>query len=320
MSSPRRRRRSRAGVMFADRDRARAFALLGLVMLLWAGNAIVARAVRGDVGPFTLAFVRWTGASLVVLPFAVAPLRRDWRAIVRGWKAIAALGLLGIAAFNALLYSGLKYTPATNALRLQASIPPWAILADRVWFGVGSNWGRGLGGLASLAGLVVTWFRGDPASALRLHCGLGDALGLCAVAVWALYTVLLRLRPPISPVSFIATTFLIGVLAMAPLAAWEWQAGHTVAWSPRVGLAFVYVALLPSLLSYFIYNHAAGVVGPARAGQAITMMPLFGACLSAALLGETLHPFHFAGMALILVGIIVAALAGRGVQTLEGPA
>ena len=45
------------------------------------------------------------------------------------------------------------------------------------------------------------------------------------------------------------------------------------------------------------------------------MRPLFGAFLSAALLGETLHPFHFAGMALILVGIVVAALTGRGGQT-----
>src|SRR5690606_3706187 len=73
-----------------------------------------------------------------------------------------------------------------------------------------------------------------------------------------------------------------------------------------------YVALLPSLLSYFIYNHATRIVGPAQAGQAITLMPLFGAFLSAALLGERLHPFHFAGMALILAGIVLSLLAGRG--------
>jgi drug/metabolite transporter (DMT)-like permease len=51
------------------------------------------------------------------------------------------------------------------------------------------------------------------------------------------------------------------------------------------------------------------------------MMPLFGAFLSAALLGETLHPFHFAGMALILVGIAVGMISGaaKGRQ-LEEPA
>ena len=56
------------------------------------------------------------------------------------------------------------------------------------------------------------------------------------------------------------------------------------------------------------------IVGPARAGQAITLMPLFGAFLAALLLGERLHPFHFAGMALILAGIGVAALAPRQAQ------
>jgi drug/metabolite transporter (DMT)-like permease len=297
--------------MFADRQHARAFALLGLVMLLWAGNSIVGRAVRDEVAPFTLAFVRWTGASLVLLPFALGPLRRDWPAIRRGWKAILLLGMTGVAGFNALLYSGLHYTTATNALLLQAAIPPAVMLLDRLFFGVRSTWGQGLGVIASVLGVVVIVFEGDPASALGLHFGVGDALVLAAVLVWAVYTVFLRLRPDISPVSFIATTFAIGVIVMAPMAAWEWHAGHQVVVNARVVGAFVYVGLLPSLVSYFIYNQAAGVVGPARAGQAITLMPLFGAFLSALLLGEKLHPFHFAGMALILAGIVIAAFSGR---------
>lgn len=294
--------------MPADRQQARALALLGLVMLLWAGNSIVGRAVRDDVGPFTLAFVRWTGASLVLLPFAFPTVRRDWPAIRRGWKQILLLGGLGVAAFNALLYTGLKHTTATNALLLQAAIPPAVMLFDRLFFGVRSNWRHALGVVASVLGVVVIVFEGDPGAALRLHFGAGDGIVLGSVAVWALYTVCLRLRPAISPVSFIATTFLIGVAAMAPLALWEKQ---PLVWSGELGAAFLYVALLPSLLSYFIYNHATGVVGPARAGQAITLMPLFGAFLAAGLLGERLHPFHFAGMALILAGIVVAALAPR---------
>ena len=146
--------------------------------------------------------------------------------------------------------------------------------------------------------------------------GTFTLLVLVSVVVWALYTVLLRLRPEISPVSFIATTFFVGVVAMAPLAAWETQ---PLVWRPGVGAAFLYVALLPSLLSYFIYNHATRIVGPARAGQAITLMPLFGAFLSAALLGERLHAFHFAGMVLILAGIGISLLSGRG-QDVAGAA
>jgi drug/metabolite transporter (DMT)-like permease len=295
--------------MYARRHPSIAFALLGLVMLLWAGNSIVGRAVRDDVGPFTLAFVRWAGASLVLAPFALGPLRRDGPAIRRAWKAILLLGLTGVAAFNALLYSGLQYTTATNGLLLQAAIPALVLLFDRVLFGARSHVWQVVGVIASILGVVVIVFEGEAAAALDLRFNFGDVLVLLAVGVWAIYTVCLRLRPSISPVSFIAVTFFIGVVAMAPLAAWEWLSGPTVGWSTRLGGAFLYVALLPSLLSYFIYNSAAASVGPARAGQAITLMPLFGAGLSTLLLGEALQGFHFTGMALILAGIGLSFLA-----------
>jgi drug/metabolite transporter (DMT)-like permease len=297
--------------MNANRQQLRAFAALGLVMVLWAGNSIVARAVRFDMPPFTLAFLRWAGATLVLAPFAIGPLRRDWRALLAGWKIVALLGLLGIGTFNALLYSGLQFTTATNALLLQAAIPAVVVLLDRVLFGVRSSLWQSVGVGCSILGVVAIVFEGDPGAALRLHFGLGDVLILLAVVVWAIYTVFLRQRPQVSPVSFVAATFFFGVVAMAPLAVWEQAHGAQIHWNAGVAAAIAYVALLPSLLSYFIFNWAAGVVGPARAGQAITMMPLFGALMSAGLLGERLQPYHFAGMALIVAGIALSALAHR---------
>ena len=297
-----------------DRRHIQALMLLGLVMVLWAGNSIVARAVRFDVPPFTLAILRWSGATLAVAPFAVGPLMRDWPAIRRGWKPLLFLGLTGIGAFNGLLYSGLQYTTATNALLLQAAIPAAMVLCDRLFFGVRSTGWQIVGVSASMIGVAAIVFEGDPAAALRLHFGFGDALILVSVVVWALYTVFLRVRPAISPTSFIAVTFSIGVLTMAPFAAGEMLAGERIAWSGPVVAAILYVALLPSLLSYFIYNYATAIVGPANAGQAITLMPLFGAVIAAALLGEGLHPFHFLGMAFILAGIALGLFAVRAQQ------
>ncbi|MFD2134313.1 EamA family transporter [Novosphingobium resinovorum] len=129
---------------------------------------------------------------------------------------------------------------------------------------------------------------------------------LCGVVVWGLYTVLLRKRPPIAPASFLLMVFLIGAVFMAPLAAWEAAQGLAVAWSPKVLSAFLYVGIFPSVLAYFIYNAATVQLGAARAGQAITLMPLFGALLSALLLGERLEGYHFLGMALILAGIVLS--------------
>lgn len=289
-----------------------AFALLGLVMVLWAGNSIVGRAVRFDVPPLTLAFVRWFGASLLLAPFAFPQVRRDWPAIRKGWKTIVLLGLLGVGAFNAFLYAGLRFTTATNALLLQAAIPAMVMLLDRLFFDVRSALLQKLGVACSIPGVAVVVFEGDIARAVRLHFGVGDLLILAAVLVWALYTVLLRLRPAIAPASFVATTFFIGVLAMAPFAVHDWIVGDHIRWSPKVLGAFAYVCVLPSIVSYFIFNSATATVGPARAGQAITLMPIFGAFLSAALLGEALHGYHFAGMGLIVLGIALSILTLRG--------
>ena len=297
--------------MATERQKLIAVASLVLVMILWAGNSIVARAVRDDVAPFTLAFVRWAGASVALAPFAIGRVREDWPVILRHWKPIALLGLLGVGAFNGLLYSGLQYTTATNALLWQSAVPALVVLLDRFMFGTRVGLGHSLGVLASVMGVATIVFQGDLAAAARLEFGIGDIFLLGSVVVWALYTVLLRLRPAISPISFIAVTFFIGVLSMAPFALWEVLSGRGPEWSPGLGGAFLYVALLPSLLSYFIYNSAADTLGPARAGQAITMMPLFGAFLSAMLLGESLHGYHYAGMGFIVAGIVISAVAAQ---------
>ena len=71
--------------------------------------------------------------------------------------------------------------------------------------------------------------------------------------------------------------------------------------------AFAYVAIFPSLLGYFLFNRAVAMIGAGRAGQSMTLMPLFGALLAAALLNEPLHAYHYVGMALILGGICLSA-------------
>ncbi|WP_232493045.1 DMT family transporter [Novosphingobium kaempferiae] len=286
----------------------RAFLLLGLVMLFWAGNSITGRAVRDDIPPFTLAFGRWLIAVLVLLPFAARQVWAERAAALAGWRWILALGFLGIVCFNSFIYSGLHHTSAANALLLQASIPALVLVLDRVIFGGRAGAMHTLGVVASTIGVVAIVFRGDMSALTTLRLGAGDALILCGVVVWGLYTVLLRKKPPIASGSFLLLVFLIGALAMAPLAAWEASQGLAVHWSPGVIAAFAYVGVFPSVLAYFIYNAATARLGAARSGQAITLMPLFGALLSALLLGETLEGYHFLGMALILAGIMLSAV------------
>jgi drug/metabolite transporter (DMT)-like permease len=288
----------------------RAYAMLALVMLFWSGNAIVGRAVRDDVLPFTLAFVRWLGALLLLAPFALRHLAADKALLRRHWRPILVLGLVGVSAFNALLYSGLRYTTATNGLLLQAAIPALVLVVEATAFRARVSAWQVVGVGLSTLGVGIVLFP-DLASVLSLHFGRGDALVLAAVVAWAIYTSLLRLRPAVHPLSFLAVTFAIAVVAMLPFAMLEWRHAPAIDWRPEIVGAFLYVALFPSLAAYFLFNAAVGMIGAAKAGQSITLMPVFGALLAASLLGEPLGPRHFAGMALILCGIGVSVFLTR---------
>src|SRR5262249_13804004 len=136
-------------------------------------------------------------------------------------------------------------------------------------------------------------------------------LVLCGVAAWAVYTSALKLRPACHPLSFLAVTFAIAVIAMLPLAATERAGIAAIQWRPQVIAACAYVAVFPSVVASLFFNFAVGEVGAGPAGQMINLMPLFGAFLAAALLSEPLYRFHAAGMTLIAIGIALSWIAGR---------
>lgn len=282
----------------------RVYTMLVIVMLLWAGNSIVARAIHTEVPPFTLAFCRWAGALLLLMPFAGPKIVAERAVLLRHWRSILLLGVVGVASFNAFLYSGLRYTTATNGLLIQALIPALVLLFDLLLFRAHPRPLQVAGVLIAAVGVLVIVFRGDLMAFATLRFGLGDALVLCAVVAWSLYTALLRKRPPVNPLAFLALTFCVGVVGMLPFAIIEWQTQAVVLNAGSLG-GIAYVAVLPSVVAYFLYNKAVGEIGAGAAGQMVSLQPLFGALLSAPILREPLHSYHLAGMLLILLGIVV---------------
>lgn len=284
---------------------------LAFVMLFWSGNFIVGRAMQGAIPPFTLAFVRWFGASMIVLPFAWQHFRHDWPVLRKHWRMTLLLGVAGVGGFNAFVYSGLRFTTATNGLLLQAAVPALVLAFNFMIFRQRSSLLQIVGVLLSMLGVVLIVLRGHLEALLGMTINFGDVLIFCGVICWAAYTSLLRARPACHPLSFLLATFLIAIATMLPLAASEFFNGIRAPLTLPVLGAFAYVAVLPSLVAYLMYNAAVRDLGAGPAGQTITLMPLFGALLAALLLDETLQTFHWVGMVVILSGIILGAWASR---------
>jgi drug/metabolite transporter (DMT)-like permease len=282
-----------------------AAALLSTAMLLWAGNFITARAIRGSLDPLSLNFWRWMLALLVLLPITLPRLsRQQVLTATAHWVLLFALGATGVATFNALVYLALLYTPALNALLVTATAP--AVIALLAWGTLGESLSpmRAIGIVVSLAGAVVLIGRGDLAGMLGMATNRGDAIMALAVLAWGVYSVLLRRRPAdIDPLVLLTGTVAAGVVLMLPI--WIWQGASVPPLELSVVAALAYIALFASVLAYLAWNRGVSLIGPARAGVYLNLLPVFGAALAIALLGEQVEAYHLVGAALVFAGLFL---------------
>lgn len=284
-----------------------AYLLLSLTALFWAGNFVLGRGVHEHVPPVALAWTRWMIATLIILPFAVPHIRREWPVIRRNLPILIFFGTVGVGAFNTLSYTGLNYTTALNALVLQSSGPILIVLASFLIFGDRLSARQGLGISLSLSGVLLMIARGNFEVLLHLKLNRGDLFLLAALLLWGLYTAFLRRRPPVHWLSFIGVTFAIGALVNTPFFIWEHLSVRQMTLDTQTVAAIAYVSIFPSVLAYICFNRGVELIGANRAGVCLHLVPLFGAVLAVVLLGEEPKVYHFIGIALILAGVSLAA-------------
>lgn len=285
--------------------------LLTLAVLFWSGNFIVGRAIAGIVPPVALAFWRWSIGLVLILAFGWRHIRRDMPRLVQAWPMLAVLAAFGIAGFNTLVYIGLKSTTALNALLLQSAMPLLILAFTFAIFRERPRIEQVSGVVISIAGVIAIAARGDLASLLGLTLNIGDVWVLAAIASYALYSALLRKRPQLHPLSFLAATFTLGSLMLLPLYVSEHLAGTQVQWGPSALLAIGYVAAFPGFLSYLLYNRGVELIGANAAGHFMHLMPVFGSALAILLLGERFAVYHAIGGGLIAAGLLVAMMGRR---------
>jgi drug/metabolite transporter (DMT)-like permease len=285
------------------------YLVLALAPLCWAANIVLARGVAELIPPAAFAFWRWSLAAVLVLPFTWRHLAADRRLMARGWKLLLALAVLGISSFNALLYTAVHTTTAINGALIQTTMPAVIAVLTLLFYRerLTPRQMTGIGMCIAGAGLIV--LRGSLRTLATMGFATGDLLMVAAVICYGLYSALLRRRPTIHPLSFLAATFALGAAGLLPAYLVELAALGGFALTGEVALSVLFVALFPSIVAYFCWNKGVDRVGANRAGLFINLIPVFASLLSTWLLGESVQGFHLAGMALIAGGMALFYLA-----------
>jgi drug/metabolite transporter (DMT)-like permease len=287
--------------------------LLSLTALMFAGHSVVGRLAVGEISPMTLTCARW-GLALIPLSLAVrGNFQRDLAVLRPRGIFIIAMGALGFTAFNALFYTAAHRTSAVNLSILQGAIPAFVLIGARLAFGVPVSGWQAFGTFVTMVGVTAIAAQGDLAKLLALDFNGGDLMILLAALFYAGYTVGLRNRPQMSGLGFFAAMAAVAFATSIPLLAIEIARGGFIEPTLKGLGVLLYAALFPSLLAQIFYMRGVALIGPGRAGVYINLVPVFGALLAVALLGEAFAPYHVAGLILVAAGIALAQRAVRPV-------
>jgi len=260
-------------------------------MLFWGLSFVSSKAILNTgFPPMTMVAMRFLIASVVLIP-----LRRRLDPGFRLQKQDR-LFLLLSALFGICLYffcesRGIKYTSASNAALITAIIPALTVGAEYLIFRSGVRWFQVVGIALSIVGVYFVVQR-TPGQYDRAF--LGNLLMFGACLSWVAYNMFSRnLHKGLRGVNLITFQSMIGTVLLLPIALSEvrsWSFGNLGVW-----LNLVYLGVICTALSFFLYLYALARLGPVRVTSFINLLPVVSVVGGMLILGERLLPAQMIG-------------------------
>lgn len=217
----------------------------------WSGNFLFSRLLAGQAPPFTLILLRSLVAAIVFAPFAWPALKKNLLLFRARPFYYIFLALAGLGYFNALVYLAGRSTSVINMSLLATCTPIFTILFSRILLGEELSFRKILGVMLALAGVILLTAKGDVESLRHVSFQAGDLFMIAASLMFAAYSVGLRFAPPdLDSNALILSTFVISIIFLLPVSAWEPASGQTFAVNTATVTGVLYTGVIASVVCY----------------------------------------------------------------------
>ena len=282
--------------------------MLILATLFWAGNFIVGKAAFiENIPPMSLVFFRWSLVWLILLPFTYKDILKFKKIIFKNLPLLFFLALTSVGLFNSFTYLALVYTQVINASLFNTAIPAMIILLCFLFKIEKTNRFQIIGLILSVLGILSIITKLDFNILLSLNFNKGDIIMIGGVITWGLYSSFLKKKnftlPLLTLVHILCT---LGLLFILPQFLFELSQGKVIKFDVNLGYILVYLALFPSIGSYYCWAGAVSIIGANRAGIFLSLIPLFSTILAMIFFDEKFYFFHFIGSVLIVLGLLLS--------------
>ena len=287
-----------------------AYVLLVFTMLTWGANAVAARLAVGEIPPMLLTCLRWSVCCVALALTSRAQIAAHWRGLLPHWRSILLMGALGFTGFNALFYAAAHHTTAINIAIIQGTIPVLVLIGSLMLYRTRITGLQVVGAVLTMGGIAVVASQGELSRLAALKFNLGDVWMVIGCVLYAGFALGLRQRPAVPAIVFFAALAAVAAVVSLPFVAVEIAMGQSYLPSAKGWLLVLFIGLLPSFISQLTFMQGVALIGPARAGMFMNLVPIFGPLLAVMVLGEPLSAYHAVALALVLGGIYIAEYLG----------
>lgn len=285
---------------------AKIYLLMVLCTIFWAGAFIAAKLSSPFIPAFTLTFLRFSIATLVLYIIIKIRKQKLHKLTKNDIPVFIVTGLVGMFGYHVLFFSAIKYTTAINSSIIGASNPIITAILSIIFLKDKINIKRVLGMILSFTGVFLTLTNASLDVMKVFSFNRGDILMLFAVIMWASYSVFSKwVMPRYSPMTLTFYSFLFCTIILIPFVVYEmpWKLVGTIPYYSYISV--VYMSIFPSVIGYLVQQMSIKQIGPSKTSIFINLVPVFSIILSVLILRETLNPIKLLTAALIIAGVYI---------------
>lgn len=295
------------------------FTALALSMAMVGTSMTANKFIVGDVPVMVAGLVRFLAATVFIVALTLLIDGKLPRLDMRTKLILAAQTFFGSFLFTVLTLYGVDMTTAMVSGIILAATP--AVVAILSWL-LGDRLSRvaWIGVLLTIGGVLVVNLLGAPGEDSARRPLLGALLIFLAVVSEALYTMFARLIAGHGSALGITSWYSIyGALMFLLPALWVLRGFDIGAIPASAWAAMCYMGAVPGALAVLLWFYGLRHVPASIAGAFTGVMPITAVLSAWLVLGEAIRWPHLAGMALIVLGIVlVAGSRGRRVERTIG--
>jgi drug/metabolite transporter (DMT)-like permease len=286
----------------------KAYIMLVCATLFWAGNFMVGKfAFLSNIPPMSLVFYRWSLVWLILLPFTFKEIIRSKDIILKNLPLLLFLALTSVGLFNSFTYLSLVYTQVINASLFNTAIPAIIILLCFLFKIEKTNKYQLSGLIISVLGILSIITKLNLEIILSLNFNKGDLIMIGGVITWGLYSSFLKKKTftlPLLTLVHVLCSF--GLIFIFPQFIYEFSQGQKIDLDIDLFYILIFLALFPSIGSYYCWAGAVSIIGANRAGIFLSLIPLFSTIMAIFFYNEQFQFFHLIGAILIIIGLFLS--------------